>query len=108
LHDGIIAARQRPAGLAGSTQQPLDFRRKQSLGARAPRRPRKLQFGGHVGAQFASVVRPAAEAAQRFKLAIDAGRFHRPLAAQVLAEVGEIAGRQFFDRVAIIPGGKQA
>jgi hypothetical protein len=74
LYDGVVAARQRPAGLAGGTQQSLDLHRQQCFGARAPRRPRKLQLGGHVGAQFAGRVCPAAEAAQGFELAIDAGR----------------------------------
>src|SRR5581483_10021932 len=46
--------------------------------------------------------------AQDFELAIHAGRLHGPVAAQVSAELRAIAGRQFFDRVAIILGGKQA
>jgi len=52
-------------------------------------------------------MRPAAEAAQRFELAIDAGGFHGPVAAQVLAEVGEIAGRQLLERMASYQAAKR-
>src|SRR5207248_1077236 len=64
---------------------------------------------GHAQRKFVHAVKvnrddaAASQMVMRMDALFHTGRFHRPLAPQVLAEMGEIARRKFFNRMAAVP-----
>jgi hypothetical protein len=61
--------------------------------------------GADIGPQLAGGVRPPAEPAHRFELPVDACRLQAAVAAEVLAEMGEVAGGELLER-GLVPGEK--